>query len=57
MDYRVEELATAAGVGVDTLRFYQGRGLLPAPRREGRIAYYGDRLLERLRRIRYLQQQ
>jgi len=57
MDYRVEELATAAGVGVDTLRFYQGRGLLPAPRREGRIAYYGDRHLERLRRIRDLQQQ
>jgi DNA-binding transcriptional MerR regulator len=57
MDYRVEELAVAAGVGVDTLRFYQGRGLLPPPRREGRVAYYGDAHLERLRRIRELQRQ
>jgi DNA-binding transcriptional MerR regulator len=57
VEYRVEELAAAAGVGVDTLRFYQGRGLLPPPRREGRIAYYGDAHLERLRRIRDLQRQ
>jgi DNA-binding transcriptional MerR regulator len=42
---------------VDTLRFYQARGLLPAPRREGRIAIYGDAHLVRLRRIRSLQQQ
>ena len=26
MEYRVEELAAAAGVGVDTIRFYQGLG-------------------------------
>ena len=42
MDYRVEKLAAVAGVRVDTLRFYQARGILPAPRREGRIALYGD---------------
>jgi DNA-binding transcriptional MerR regulator len=42
---------------VDTLRFYQARGLLPAPRREGRIAVYEDLHLERLTRIRTLQQQ
>ena len=40
MEYRVEELAASAGVRVDTVRFYQGRGLLPAPRREGRVAFY-----------------
>jgi hypothetical protein len=34
--YRVEELAAATGVGVDTIRFYQGRGLLDAPERRGR---------------------
>lgn len=57
MDYRVEELAAAAGVRVDTLRFYQARGLLPPPRREGRAAWYGEGHLARLRRIRELQRQ
>ena len=54
MQYRVEELARAAGVGVDTIRFYQGRGLLPRPRRRGRVALYDDGHLRRLRRIRAL---
>ena len=54
MEYRVEELAKAAGVRVDTVRFYQGRGLLRKPRREGRIALYGSDHLARLRRIRSL---
>jgi len=54
MNYRVEELAAAAGVRVDTVRFYQGKGLLPAPRREGRLAIYGQSHLERLRRVREL---
>ena len=57
MEYRVEDLAAAASVGVDTVRFYQGRGLLPPPRREGRVALYADDHLERLRRIRALQSQ
>jgi len=57
MDYRVEQLAAAAQLPVDTLRFYQARGLLQAPRREGRIAVYTDLHLERLTRIRALQQQ
>ena len=56
-EYRVEELAAAAGVGVDTLRFYQARGLLPSPARVGRRAVYGERHLERLQRVRELQQQ
>lgn len=54
MEYRVEELAARAGVSVDTIRFYQGRGLLPAPERRGRVAIYGDAHLTRLRRIRSL---
>ena len=57
MDYRVEQLSAAAGVSVDTLRFYQARGLLRMPRRSGRLAIYGDEHLEQLRRIRSLQRQ
>jgi len=54
MELLVEELAGRAGISVDTLRFYQGRGLLPPPRRRGRRAIYGDAHLARLRRIRGL---
>ena len=54
MEYRVEELAASVGVRVDTVRFYQGRGLLPPPRREGRVAYYQEAHVERLRRVREL---
>src|SRR3989441_10807685 len=56
MEYRIEQLARTAGVAVDTIRFYQGKGVLEAPRREGRVTWYGDGHLERLRRIRELQQ-
>ncbi|MCK6554710.1 MerR family transcriptional regulator [Candidatus Binatia bacterium] len=57
MDYRIEALAAAAGVSVDTVRFYQARGLLPRPRRVGRTAVYGRGHLDRLQRIRKLQGQ
>src|SRR4030095_9671859 len=57
MNYGVEELARAAGLRVDTVRFYQARGLLPAPRRAGRRAVYSSAHLARLRRIRSLQQE
>lgn len=55
MDYRVEALAAKADVSVDTVRFYQSRGLLPPPRREGRVAWYDGDHVERLARIRRLQ--
>lgn len=51
----MEQLAARADVSVDTVRFYQARGLLPPPRREGRVAWYGREHLERLGRIRNLQ--
>ncbi len=51
MNYRVEELAEAADVGVDTIRYYQRRKLLAAPARQGRIAVYNDSHLSRLRQI------
>jgi len=55
MEYRVEALAKAADVSVDTVRFYQAKGLLPAPKRVGRHAVYSGAHLTRLRRIRRLQ--
>ncbi len=54
MRYRVEELAAAAEVNVDTVRFYQRRGLLAPPLREGRVAFYGGEHLKRLREIQKL---
>lgn len=54
MEYRVEDLARDAGIGVDTVRYYQSRGLLPPPRREGRVVWYDATHLERVRRIRGL---
>ena len=48
-EYRIGELARAAGITVRTLRYYQERKLLPPPRREGRIAWYSQAHLSRLR--------
>lgn len=52
MEYEVADLASAAGVSVDTVRFYQTGGLLPLPGRAGRKAVYTEEHLERLRLIR-----
>lgn len=54
MGYRVDALAARAGVSVDTVRFYQSKGLLPQPAREGRVALYSEQHLERLRKIKDL---
>ena len=55
MRLRVDELATRCGLTVDTVRYYQTRGLLPRPERDGRVAWYGEEHVERLQRIRELQ--
>jgi DNA-binding transcriptional MerR regulator len=55
VEMRVEELARRAGVRVDTVRYYQSRGLLPVPRRSGRVALYGEDHLRCLERVRSLQ--
>jgi DNA-binding transcriptional MerR regulator len=52
--YRVEQLAAACDVSVDTVRYYQTRGLVPPPAREGRLAWYDDRHAERIREVRAL---
>ncbi|MHB8466390.1 MAG: MerR family transcriptional regulator [Acidimicrobiales bacterium] len=51
---RVEQLAAATGLSVDTIRYYQARGLLDPPDREGRVAWYGRGHVDRLQRIREL---
>lgn len=50
-EYRLEQLALAGGTTVRNIRAYRDRGLLPPPRREGRIALYSDAHLGRLRLI------
>src|SRR5690348_7012735 len=51
----IGKLAAAAGVGVETIRFYQRRGLLQTPPRDGTIRRYGSGDLRRLRFIRQAQ--
>ena len=55
MRYRVEQLAAVCDVSVDTVRYYQSRGLLPPPDREGRVAWYGPQHAERIQEVRALQ--
>jgi DNA-binding transcriptional MerR regulator len=51
----VDELAARTGTTVRTVRFYASQGLLPAPLRRGRIAYYGRAHRMRLEFVRELQ--
>lgn len=53
--YTVDELAAATGMTVRTTRYYAGLGLLPAPARRGRMAYYTQEHRARLELIRALQ--
>lgn len=55
MRMRVEELALAAEVSVDTVRYYQKQRLLPPPQRDGRLGWYGPEHLDRLAQIKDLQ--
>ena len=51
----IGSLAAAAGVGVETVRFYQRRGLIGVPARAGGIRRYDQRDVERLRFIKRAQ--
>lgn len=51
----ISALAAAGGVGVETVRFYQRRGLLDIPTRAGGIRRYGRGDLRRLQFIRSAQ--
>jgi DNA-binding transcriptional MerR regulator len=50
-EYRIDDLARAAGTTVRNVRVYQDRGLLPPPRREGRAGLYSEAHLGRLKLI------
>jgi DNA-binding transcriptional MerR regulator len=50
-EYRIDELAQHAGTTVRNVRAYQDRGLIPPPRRVGRVGIYDDSHLARLRVI------
>lgn len=52
--YRAGDLADEVGISVQLLRSYQSKGLLPPPRHEGRVAWYGAHHRERLLHIRHL---
>lgn len=54
--YRIGEIAEQTGVSVETLRYYEKRGLLNAPpRTEGGFRQYSADVLDRIRFIRQAQ--
>jgi DNA-binding transcriptional MerR regulator len=54
--WRIDDLAREAGLTVDTIRYYARERLLPPPERAGRHKLYGKEHLDRLLRIRELQE-
>lgn len=50
-EYRIDDLARAAGTTTRNVRAYQERGLLPPPEKRGRVGYYNDNHLVRLQLI------
>jgi DNA-binding transcriptional MerR regulator len=53
--FTIDELAAKTGVPSRTIRFYQAKGVLPSPRRDGRVAYYDQSHVERLEVVGKLQ--
>ncbi|HEY9562362.1 MAG TPA: MerR family transcriptional regulator [Nocardioides sp.] len=51
----IDELAMSVGMTVRTTRYYATLGLMPAPIRRGRIAYYDESHKSRLEMVRALQ--
>jgi MerR family mercuric resistance operon transcriptional regulator len=51
----IGSLAAAGGVGVETIRFYQRKGLLQSPTRDAGIRRYGREDVRRLKFIRQAQ--
>lgn len=51
----IARLAASAGVGVETVRFYQRKGLLPVPTSSGAVRHYDETDVQRLRFIRAAQ--
>jgi DNA-binding transcriptional MerR regulator len=55
-EMRIDELARRAGVPTRTIRYYTQQGLLNPPTLRGRVGFYDDQHLERLRLIKELQE-
>lgn len=55
MELTIRKYADAGGVGVETVRFYQRKGLLETPSRGPGIRRYGEQDVRRLRFIRSAQ--
>lgn len=54
-DLTIDQLAQQTGFTVRNVRSHQTRGLLPGPEMRGRVGYYGEEHVERLRLIQQLQ--
>lgn len=54
MTYSLAQMVRISSLSVDTVRYYQSKGLLHSPEHKGRNAFYDDSHIERLRLIRSL---
>lgn len=54
-DLTIDDLAARSQVPSRTIRFYQSKGVLAKPEMKGRVAFYGQKHLERLELIASLQ--
>lgn len=52
----IGRLARLAGVGIETVRYYQQRGLLPVPTASGTFRHYPAELADRIRFIKRAQE-
>ncbi len=55
MKRTIGKLALEAGVGVETIRYYERRGLLDQPARQGTARVYGEEALWRVRYVKIAQ--
>lgn len=53
--FTIARLAAAAGVGVETVRYYHRQGLMPVPASAGAVRHYGQADVNRLMFIRSAQ--
>jgi DNA-binding transcriptional MerR regulator len=54
-EFTIDQLAAHTGVPSRTIRFYQAKGVLPPPKRRGRVAFYDDSHATRLKVVSELQ--
>lgn len=56
-ELKIGQVAKAAGVAIDTVRYYERRGLLPTPdRRPSGYRTYGPQTVDRLKLVKQLQE-